>query len=89
MAELPSVYRYEVPVDDRWHTHFLSGAVLHVGGRRVDTVEIWVLNSGGPELRREFRAFGTGQPLPSDCGRHVGTIVHHQLVWHLFERDPR
>jgi hypothetical protein len=83
----PAVYRYVIDVDDRWHTFDLSGAVLHVGTRRPDQVEFWALHSGGPTVEREFRVYGTGQPLDDDC-RYVGTTfaATSALVWHLMER---
>jgi hypothetical protein len=80
-----TIYRYEVPVDDRWHALELTGAVLHVGARRLDVVEFWALHTDSPPHRREYRVFGTGHPL--DGGRHVGTVVHPSLVWHLFARE--
>ncbi|MGH8576156.1 MAG: DUF7352 domain-containing protein [Gammaproteobacteria bacterium] len=81
--------RYEVPVDDQWHTLELSGAVLHVDTRAPDVVEVWALDSGGPTLPRQFRAFGTGQRIPDGRLRHVGSVITAggRLVWHLFESD--
>jgi hypothetical protein len=79
------IFRYEVPVDDEWHGYDLRGAVFHVAGRRTDVVEFWALHKDMPSYRREFRVFGTGQPL--EDGRYVGTVVHSALVWHLFVRD--
>lgn len=83
-----AIHRYEVPVDDRWHELRLSGAVLHVACRRFDVVELWALHSNGPELRRAFRAVGTGQPLPDEPTRHVGSALaaEGRLVWHVMER---
>ncbi len=83
----PAIYRYEVPVDDQWHEHDLSGDVLHVSARSPRIVEFWAMHSGGPTVRRAFRAFGTGQPLPANCGRHVGSVITAggALVWHLME----
>lgn len=85
-----TIYRYEVPVDDQWHELRLSGAVLHVACRRPDTVELWALHTEGPELHRAFRVFGTGQPLPPEPTRHVGTALaaEGRLVWHVMERWP-
>lgn len=82
------IYRYEVPVDDQWHVLELSGAVLHVDCRQADIVEVWALHNEGPELGREFRAFGTGQPLPDERLKHVGTALAAggRLVWHVMER---
>ena len=66
------VFRYSVPVDDRWHTLGLSGAVLHVACRQPDVVEVWALNTGGPELPRVFRVFGTGQCLAAGTRHRRG-----------------
>jgi hypothetical protein len=79
------IFRYEVPVDDCWHAHDLYGEVLHVAGRSLLTVEFWAMRQGESPRRREFRIFGTGQPL--DGGQYLGTVVHPSLVWHLFARD--
>lgn len=81
------IYRYEVPVDDKWHEIDLSGPIVHVAGRRTSVVEFWAFNQGSLARRRAFRVYGTGQPLDDDCGMHVGTVVHPTLVWHLFSRN--
>jgi hypothetical protein len=78
-----TIYRYEVPVDDKPHTLELSGKILHVGCRHADTVEVWALESGGQLIERTFRVVGTGQPLPDGWTRHVGTAI--APVWHLLE----
>jgi hypothetical protein len=83
------VLRYEVPVDDEWHFHDLSGAILHVAARQPDVVEFWAYSSGGPTLTRAFTVFGTGHPLPewATPDRHRGSVITAggALVWHLFE----
>lgn len=84
--QAPTIYRYEVPVDDRWHRLVLTGPILHVASRRPEVVEVWALaNDHRPEVC-ELRAFGTGQPLPADAHRYVGTALVGRLVWHLYER---
>lgn len=80
------IYRYEVPVDDKWHAFELQGDPLAVYSRTFGVVEFWARwtpNANG--LRREFRAVGTGQPMPSQV-RYHGTAVAGPLVWHLVER---
>lgn len=86
MNAVTKIYRYEVPVDDQWHAHEVSGPILHVSGRTAHTVEFWAVHQDGATRRGEFRAFGTGQPLPDDV-QYVGTVVHPGLVWHLFGRE--
>lgn len=85
-----AVFRYEVPVDDRWHTLSLTGPIVHVAARQPDVVEVWaVAQPAADKEPRSFRVFGTGHPLPADAGRHVGAAVTAggRLVWHLFERE--
>ncbi|HCU50402.1 MAG TPA: hypothetical protein DGG94_11490 [Micromonosporaceae bacterium] len=86
---MTQIYRYEVPVDDRWHAHDLSGRVLHVDCRKLDVVEFWALASSGPPGIRYFRVFGTGQTIPGHAVYH-GTADYGLFVWHLFEtNDPK
>ena len=81
-----TIYRYEIPVDDRWHPLQLSGRIVHVDCRNMHVVEVWALHTDGPVVTRHFRAYGTGHPLPPDV-QHVGTAIAPggQLVWHLIE----
>ena len=82
-----AVHRYEVPIGG-WHGFDLTGPILHVDTRTITTVEFWALATDTPARFREFAVFGTGQELPPDGIRHVGTTLSAggSLVWHLFER---
>lgn len=81
------ILRYEVPVDDRWHTILEHGVVLHVECRRPDVVEFWAWERPGLTLPTEYRVYGTGHTVDSP-GSHVGTAVAPGglLVWHLLRR---
>lgn len=84
---MAAIYRYEIPVDDAWHSVELPGVILHVASRRAEVVEVWALDSGTPVVGRYFRVFGTGHPLPDERLRHAGTaLAPGGLVWHLMER---
>lgn len=80
------IYRYEIPVDDRWHAVDLSGPIVHVASRSMHSVELWAVHGEQPATRRGFRVYGTGHPIPGDA-THVGTTIPPggQLVWHLLE----
>jgi hypothetical protein len=85
-----AIYRYEVPVDDEWHEFDLTGDVLHVAARQVDTVEFWSLNE--PDQLAEtcrFRVVGTGH-LVDPNWVHRGTAIAPggMLVWHLMQENP-
>ena len=81
-----AIYRYEVPVDDRWHPLQLSGRIVHVGCRNMHAVEVWAFHTDGPTVTRSFRVYGTGQAIPPGV-EYVGTAIAPggQLVWHLIE----
>lgn len=85
------IYRYEVPVDDRWHTH-TCGPPLHVACRHAGVVEFWAqpLDPDADEFvdEQRFRVYGTGHDIPEEA-LHAGTALAPggQLVWHLVT-DP-
>lgn len=83
------VYRTAIPVDDQWHTLYLSGPIVHVATRGEDYIEVWHIDdtSNGKPVGRAFRVVGTGHALAPALATHVGTAVtpSGNLVWHLFE----
>ncbi|NML55383.1 hypothetical protein HHL19_16565 [Streptomyces sp. R302] len=81
------IHRYEIPVDDRWHTIAGCGTLLHVDCRNPNLVEFWAW-ARDDQPAREFRVYGTGQLIPDEGTTHRGTAIAPggQLVWHLIER---
>lgn len=91
MSTTHAIYRYEIPVDDAWHTIRTSGSIVHVAARTLNVVEFWA-HAGFIEKDRTYRVFSTGQPLPGEDAYtrpvYVGTALtppNGRLVWHLFE----
>lgn len=90
--EQTRIFRYEVPVDDKWHEISTGSDVLHVDCVRTPyVVEFWA--GAGEGIVREYRAFGTGQPLPGGVV-YEGSVVAARgaampLVWHLVSRVSR
>lgn len=86
---MTKIYRYEIPVDDRWHDLELTGEILHVATRHRDIVEIWAISGTTPPTSRRFRVYGTGQQLPDKPFTWRGTAFadHGTLVWHLIETN--
>lgn len=84
------ILRYEIPVDDAWHTISGCGAPLHVGCRNADIVEFWAWELQPPDRSvREFKVIGTGHLADSDSW-YAGTALAPggHLVWHLMVRTP-
>lgn len=91
MSDL-SIYRYEIPVDDRWHDLEMTGDIVHIDARTLEVVEVWAFANAYSPVVRELRVFGTGQPIPAGYSgaplRHLGTALVRNtgLVWHLMQR---
>lgn len=84
------VLRYEISVDDQWHSINMLGRIIHVATRRPDVVEMWGLDDDCLATR-QFKVFATGEPMPIGLDLcHVGTAIvpGGELVWHLFELIP-
>lgn len=80
-----AIYRYEVPVDDRWHEIGGCGTPLHIDCRDPRIVEFWAWRREDLPARH-FRVYGTGHPIPDGAKYHGTTIAPGgHLVWHLLE----
>lgn len=84
---MKTVYRYEVPVDDKPHEIRLHGPyTFRVESRDSSTVEFWAeYHPGHAEIPVVFQVYGTGHQIPDDA-IIVGTTQRvNGLVWHLYE----
>jgi hypothetical protein len=80
------MFRYTVPVDDQEHVIPLSHSPVAIAAD-LFSVEFWAEHTEGtPQVKRAFRVFGTGHPLPEDA-EWVGTAPRtpEGAVWHLYE----
>jgi hypothetical protein len=85
------IWRFPLPITDRVRIDMpegaqpLSVAVSRTGGEDLD---LWaIVNPDNTPGFRTFLVVGTGNPVPADCGRFIGTVATHggALVWHVFE----
>jgi hypothetical protein len=95
------VLRYEVPVDDDWHT-IGGGRVVHVDNRPQrftdlhPRLEVWTEEHllddwpATPALTAERRVIvvGTGHQIPPAATQHLGSVLDGPFVWHLFAEQP-
>ncbi len=89
-----TIWKYELPVDDRADITMPSGASVLCVQTQNPAPHIWAIVSPAnpPEVRR-FRTFGTGHPIfGSEDSKlaYVGTyqLSGGQLVFHVFEEIP-
>jgi hypothetical protein len=86
------IFRYRLDVSDRPVVAMPTGAeVLSVGPPRdgADQLDLWAIVDPfiTTDEARSFRVVGTGNLMPDDCGRFIGTVPQFEglLIWHVFE----
>jgi hypothetical protein len=88
---LRTIHRYVLPITDRPVINMpVDARVLFAPpSERVDMgIEIWAEVSVDAAMApRAFRVVGTGNPLPGDCERFIGTVINDggRFVWHVYE----
>lgn len=88
------IFRYRLKITDAPEVLLPRGAqTLSVGPPRdgSDELDLWVLvDPNEPVGLIEFRVVGTGNPMPDDCGRFIGTVpvLGGALIFHVFEVAP-
>jgi len=59
--------------------------VLHVAIQNQE-IFLWALvDTSMPSERREIEMIGTGNEIPDEERKYISTVVHNDLVWHVFE----
>jgi len=54
-----------------------------------DRLDMWALVDPTTATEpRTFQIVGTGNPIPPEHSRYIGTVPTHggQLIWHIFEK---
>lgn len=62
--------------------------VVHVGPKETETPHIWIEieNIENPKVLYKLIAYATGEDIPLNCVKSVGTIFSHgrSRIWHLY-----
>lgn len=86
-----AVWKYPFPIADEFTTTMPANArILHVDEQHGSGT-MWALcRPEVAKVKRRFRIYGTGHPIPDDPLEYVGTFIAADgyLVWHLFEVVP-
>lgn len=92
-----TIWRFALPIADRSTLPMPRGTIiLGVGPPRPGIgvhdrpppLDMWgIVDPTAAHEPREFVIVGTGNPMPADAGRWVGTTHSHSgsLIWHVFE----
>lgn len=81
------IFRYEIPVDDQWHTFLLAESPLAFGCRHETVVEFWAQPARLGGVSRTFKVVGTGQPIDEGTWYHATVVSPSgRFVWHVVGR---
>ena len=82
------VFKYPIPIDDKFDLMLPVGAALLSVQVQHDTACIWALvDANAPRERRSFTLYGTGRPCQENPKDYIGSfqVYGGSLVFHLFE----
>lgn len=89
---MKTIWKYQFSILDYFILSMPEGAEILSVQVQDGIPVLWALvDTNKAPMVRNFRVFGTGNPVVIDQGktaRFVGTIQHeYSLVWHIFEEQ--
>lgn len=85
---MKKIWKYEFPITGEFVLYMPKDHVVLTVQLQRGVPCLWaVVDPDSPKETTGFKISGTGQPLPEDVGRYVGTFMtgDENFVWHLFE----
>ncbi len=86
---MKKVWKYEVPLEDRFSISMPEGAEILCVQIQRDDPHIWaVVDPDAERMRRWFRLAGTDHPLGDNLNlNYIGSfqMAEETLIFHLFE----
>lgn len=82
------IFKYPLPVRTPAEVSMPEGAKVLCVDVQYGEVMLWArVDENAPEEVRRFRTVPTGQPIPEEAGRYLGTVilVRGSIVLHIFE----
>lgn len=88
---MKTIWKFQVDVVDRPVVKMPAGSKIlpHVVAVSPDRLWLWAeVLPDSPNEDRLLCIVGTGNPVPADVWRHVGSVVAGPFVWHVYEVTP-
>lgn len=85
---MKTVHKYVLPDGARVAINMPDGAEVLTARKQGDCICVWArVDPAAPAVRREFHLSTTGDTLPPDIGRYLGTAMFYggSFVVHVFE----
>lgn len=80
------ILKFTLDITDSQVLIFNRGAELLSVGNQNGKLCLWVkCDAANETVRRTIQVCGTGNRLPADLGRFIGTAIFPGMVWHVFD----
>lgn len=83
---MKTIYKYPIQITNSQEVQMPFGAeVLHAGLDPQGTPCLWAMvETHHPTEPVSVLVVGTGNPMPFEPLRHVGSFIQSPIVWHVF-----
>lgn len=79
-----TIWKYTLLLTDVQEISTPFSAEFLTAQMQDDCITVWAnVNTTAPRQIRRFHIVGTGNPMPAESVRYVGTVQHHGVVWHI------
>jgi len=84
-----TIWKFQAPVQDDFD---LNGPgplnIIHIEPDGPTSLLIWAeVDTDEAPAERHMRVVGTGNPIPDDATRHVGSVFAPPFAWHIYEAE--
>ena len=86
-----TIWKYPLPLTDRTLYQMPKGAEILCVQLQNNEPQLWAsVNPSSDTETREIITVGTGNNVPADVGRYIGTYQVHggDFIFHVFEARP-
>ena len=83
---MKTIYKYPLEITDSQIIKMpINAEILHSGLDPQGTPCVWAaVNTGNADEDQTVWIVGTGNPIPRQARRHLGSFVQPPYVWHAF-----
>lgn len=82
-----TIFKYVLGIDANQTHRLPQGAtILRVGMDTAESPCFWAkVDTRNPLEEVYISVYGTGHPLPDNCGTYLGSLNQGAFIWHVFQ----
>ncbi len=79
------IWKYPIVVGRSVLSMPIGAKILKIA-EQGNEIMLWAVVDSEAEMEaRFFQVYGTGHPLPDNCGEYMDSVMIDVFVWHVFE----